>query len=213
MDRSGPTWTSSTVRTCCSAPVLATITSAAPIASTSRSNATATAPIRSARLRAARSADRLRHEEVGTTGTMQCDRDALTHRSGTDDEHPLALQVADDIGDHLDGRVAHRRRAPADAGLGAGTLAGLDRAAEQQVQRRPGGTLELGDLPGACVPDRGSRSRRGPPSRARRRPRRGARRRWHRAGCTGAGSVRRPTGHRVRRGSRARRRTPRGTAR
>ena len=90
----------------------------------------------------------VRHEQVGTTGAVECDRDTLTHRSRADDEYPLAFQVADDIGDHLDGRVADRRRAPGDAGLGAGTLAGLDRAAEQQVQRRPRGTLELGGLPG-----------------------------------------------------------------
>ena len=29
-------------------------------------------------------------EDVGTTGTVQCDGDTFTHRSGADDEHPLA---------------------------------------------------------------------------------------------------------------------------
>ena len=66
-------------------------------------------------------------EDVGAAGTMEGDRNTFAHRSGTDDEHPLAGQVADDLGDHLDRGVADRGGAAADARFGSSTLAGLDR--------------------------------------------------------------------------------------
>ena len=129
--------------------MLATITSAAAIASSSRSNPTATPPTRSARLGATVGRP-IGDEDVGAAGAVQGHGDTFAHRSGTDDEHPLAGQVADDLGDHLDRGVADRCGSSADAGLGAGPLAGFDRRAEQQVQRGAGGAFVLGDLPRAA---------------------------------------------------------------
>ena len=49
---------------------------------------------------------------------------------------------------HLDRGVGDRGGRPGDGGLGAGPLADLEGVAEQQVQRRAGTALVLGQLPG-----------------------------------------------------------------
>ena len=91
---------------------------------------------------------RLATEELGATGAVQGDGDALAHRAGADDEHPLA-------------RRGRRRRSvtistaawlteavprPMPVSVRARLPASM-RVAEQQVERRPGGTLVLGESP------------------------------------------------------------------
>ncbi len=73
-----------------------------------------------------------------TPAGAERDRDALADLAGTDDEHVPFGERAEPIADHVDGGVADARRVTADRGLGAGPLAGLQRVAEQQVQRGSG---------------------------------------------------------------------------
>ncbi len=87
------------------------------------------------------------HEDVGATGAVQCDGNTLAHRTGADDEDPLAVQFADHVGDHLDCGMADRCGATGDTRLAAGALPGGERRAEQLIQRRPGRTLSLRRLP------------------------------------------------------------------
>ena len=74
----------------------------------------------------------------------------LAHLAGAEHEHAPAGEAAEALGGHGHRGLRDRGDVAGDAGVGAGPLAGLEGVAEQQVERRAGGALLAGLLPGGA---------------------------------------------------------------
>ena len=88
------------------------------------------------------------HQVDALARAGQGDGHALAHVTRAQQQHGLAGQSAQPVTRHGDGRLRDRRDLAADAGLGAGPLAALERVPQQQVELRTGGALVAGPVPG-----------------------------------------------------------------
>ena len=128
------------------APVHVSRTSASESSVGRSANGTTRPPMRVASC-SARSRGAVGDHDVVGSGVDECGGDSFAHLSGADDQHSPADQRPEPLGCHLDCGVADRRRTPTDRRLGARPLAGLDRMAEQQVERGLCAAFFLGELP------------------------------------------------------------------